>query len=265
MIGVSTAWRQADALRDAGITTVFALQPLLQSIARGEFQSSANTVLVIDELSQVGPRSLLPLLELQARTGMTIKGLGDRDQAQAIEAGNSIEILRRALPKEAQPEILTTIRQVSARDREIAGLFREGKAADALGMKRADGTARLIGGDQDQVVDRIADFYLRRRDLLRASGSTRGITISVLTNEDAADISRAVRAKLKQRGEMGETKRSTGPSHPAGPPPTSSICRSPPATGSGSIGGPSARSAGASAISATMGMSSRWSDSRSSG
>ena len=27
-------------------------------------------------------------------------------------------------------------------------------------MKRQDGTARFIGGDQDQVIGRIADFYM---------------------------------------------------------------------------------------------------------
>ena len=53
--------------------------------------------------------------ELQARTGMTIKMLGDREQAQAIEAGDTIEILRRALPPEAMPVLLTTMRQATER------------------------------------------------------------------------------------------------------------------------------------------------------
>ena len=89
---------------------------------------------------------MLKLLELQAKTGMTIKMLGDREQAQAIEAGDSIELLKRALPPEALPELLTTLRQATKRGREIAGFFREGNAADALMMKRADGHAMLVGG-----------------------------------------------------------------------------------------------------------------------
>ena len=52
-------------------------------------------MLVIDEISQIGPRPMLELLELQARTGLTIKAIGDREQAQAIEAGDTIEIMRR--------------------------------------------------------------------------------------------------------------------------------------------------------------------------
>ncbi len=226
VVGLATAWKQADELQGAGIERGFAVTALLGAIAGGEFRPTRNTVLVIDEVSQVGPRSMLQLLELQARTGMTVKALGDREQAQAIEAGDTIEIMRRSLPKEARPELLTTVRQVGRtreeglRLREIAGLFRgtelEGYATKkemqehrlaevtrALDMKRQDGTAMLVGGDQDQVVGRIADLYMQRRDHLRAAGSKRGVTVSVPTNEDAADVSRAIRERRKARGEIG--------------------------------------------------------------
>jgi hypothetical protein len=217
VVGIATAWRQADALKEAGINSVFALQPLLHAIEQNEFRPTRNTVLVIDELSQIGPRPMLKLLELQARTGMTIKGLADPEQAQAIEAGSAVEILRRTLPKEALPEILTTVRQASARDRTITRLFRDANAAEALALKREDGTAQLIGGDHDQVLSRIAEFYLARRDILRAAGSKRSITISVLTNEDAADVSRAIRTRLKERGEIGQDEKICQAVAPRGP------------------------------------------------
>ena len=202
VVGVAMAWRQADALKDAGIDQTYAVAPLLAIIERGEFQPTRNTVLVLDEASQIGPRPLVKLLELQARTGMTIKMLGDREQAQAIEAGDSIELLRRTLPPEALPELLSTIRQQTRRGREIAGLFREGEAEQALAMKRGDGHARLLGGDRDQVVAQIADLYIARRDILLGSGAKRGVTISAPTNDDVAEVSQAVRARLKERGEI---------------------------------------------------------------
>jgi hypothetical protein len=202
VIGAALAWRQADALNDAGISRTYALAPLLRMIEAGEFEAGRNTILVLDEMSQIGPRPLLKLLELQARTGMTIKMLGDREQAQAIEAGDAIEILRRALPPEALPELLTTVRQITKRGREIAGRFRDGDAAQALAMKREDGHARLVGGDRDQVVARIAELYISRRDMLMACGAKRGITVSAPTNEDVVEISRAIRQRLKERGEI---------------------------------------------------------------
>ncbi len=207
VIGLSTAWKQADALTDTGINRTLAIEPFLRSIDDGSVTLSRNTVLVIDEVSQIAPRPMLRLLELQAQHGFAIKGLGDQDQCQAIEAGDTIEIMRRVLPKEAMPELLTTVRQATKRSREIAGLFRDAKAAEALAMKREDGTAQLIGGDQDQVVQRIADFYIERRDTLRASGAKRSVTVSALTNEDAADISRAIRTRMKERGELGLEER----------------------------------------------------------
>ena len=213
VVGISTAWRQADALQDTGIKRTFALDPFLRGMEDGSIALSSNSVLVVDEVSQIGPRSFLKLLEHQARQGFTIKGLGDREQVQAIEAGDTIEIMRRSLPVDAMPELVTTVRQIGRNDaetrrlREIAGLFREGNAADALTMKREDGTVRMVGGDQDEVIAHIADLYMQRRDVLRASGSKRGVTISALTNQDASDISQAVRERMKARGELGNDER----------------------------------------------------------
>jgi hypothetical protein len=250
VVGLATGWKQADALKDAGIDRTLAMDPLLKAIESGEFASSRNTVLVIDEISQVAPRALLALLQLQRTTGLTIKALGDREQAQPVEAGDAIEILRRALPKEAQAELLSTVRQKgrnaseTRRLRMIAGLFRGaepdldsldelskrrrgrkisgprlanaqaeleaeerrnhhlGEVERALALKRQDGTARFIGGDQDQVIGRIADFYMARRDALTAAGSKGGITVSAPTNADTADLSRAIRDRMKVRGEL---------------------------------------------------------------
>ena len=213
VVGIATAWRQADALKDAGITRTLALDPFLRGMEDGSITLSSNSVLVVDEVSQIGPRPFLKLLEHQAKQGFTIKGLGDREQVQAIEAGDTIEIMRRSLPIEAMPELASTVRQVgrdreeTRRLREIAGLFRKGNAAEALQMKLEDGTVRMIGGDQDEVIAHIADLYMQRRDILRVSGSKRGVTISALTNQDAADISQAVRERMKARGELGDDER----------------------------------------------------------
>jgi len=203
VIGLSQAWRQADALQDAGIDRTVAMQPFLASIQSGDIEVDRNTVLVVDEAAQIGPRQFLELLKLWQKTGCVIRALGDREQCQAIEASSAVEIMARVLPPEALPELLATVRQKSERGREIAGLFRKGWAAEALDRKREDGMAMLVGGDYDQVVDRIAAFALERRDAMREAGSTRSVTVSALTNADAAEISKAIRTRLKSRGELG--------------------------------------------------------------
>jgi hypothetical protein len=203
VIGLSTAWRQADALKDADVGRTFALSPFLHAVARGDVRLSRDTVLVVDECSQIGPRSMLKLLELRQQTGCIINGLVGREQCQAIEAGDSVEVMSRVLPPEAIFELKSSVRQKTREGREVAELFRTAQAEEALNRKRKAGTAQLIGGDYDQVVSRIADFYLQRRDVLAAARSKKGVTVSALTNADAAAISSAVRERLKARGEIG--------------------------------------------------------------
>ena len=93
---------------------------------------------------------------------MPVVALGDDKQCAAVEAGSIIDLSRRALGAEQVPEILTTRRQQTERERTIAGLFREGRAAEALDMKRADGTAEMAYGGYDGVVARVAKLYRER-------------------------------------------------------------------------------------------------------
>jgi len=80
VIGLSQAWRQADALQDAGIDRTVAMQPFLAGIKSGEIEVDRNTVLVVDEAAQIGPRQFLELLKLWRDTGCVIRALGDREQ-----------------------------------------------------------------------------------------------------------------------------------------------------------------------------------------
>lgn len=202
VIGCATGWVQADAMKAAGVKRTFAVAPLLEAIEAGEFKPTRNTVLIVEELSQIGPAEFLRLLELQAKTGFTMKCIGDGEQCQSISAGSTVEILARVLPEADRPQLLTTVRQKRDRDKHIAGLFRDGEAKTANDMKREDGTIRMLGGDRDEVVGQIADWMVKRRDVLLASGFKKGITGCALTNAEAAEISTAVRARLKARGEI---------------------------------------------------------------
>uniref|UniRef100_UPI000B2D6CB0 ATP-dependent DNA helicase n=1 Tax=Neokomagataea TaxID=1223423 RepID=UPI000B2D6CB0 len=223
VLGAAIAWRQAEALKDAGVDKTLAFSVLVDALNTKTLSLDAQSVVVIDEVSQVSPAQLLALLKHQEQQGFTLRLLGDHGQAQAIEAGDTVELLMRVLPKETRPELLSTIRQKSARGREIAGLFRSHgrdisktiekqreedieRAQRALDMKRRDGALHLVGGDHEQVVERIAEHYLSRRDILTQAGSTRGITISAPTNDDVKDISQAIRNRLRVRGEIGQTE-----------------------------------------------------------
>ena len=85
-----------------------------------------------------------------------------RSSVSSIESGAIIDLSRRALGAEQVPEILTTVRQQTEREREIVGLFREGRAREALDMKIADGTAEMVSGGYAETIARVAKLYAER-------------------------------------------------------------------------------------------------------
>jgi phage/plasmid primase-like uncharacterized protein len=202
VVGVAIAWRQAEPLKEAGIGSVAALTGFLHGVRDGRISVGPRTVVVVDELGQVGARQMLELLRLRAEHGFRIVAVGDDKQCQGIEAGPVVNLMRRALGPEAVPEILSTRRQNDERQRAIAGLFREGRAAEALAMKRADGTAEAVPGGYDDAVRRVAELWRQRRE---ANAGDAGFSISVTapTNADARAVALALRQERRAMGELG--------------------------------------------------------------
>ena len=202
--GISLAWLQADALAETGIdpTKVSALAPFLDAAQAGRLALDANSVVVVDELGLVGTRQLQVLLRLQEQHGFQVVMLGDDRQCVSIDAGPVIDLMRRALGAEAIPEILTTIRQRTEREQEIARLFREGRADQALAMKRQDGTALVVAGGYYDTVARIIALRQERLDAHAHDPGFR-LSISAPTNEDARAIGQALREWRQRRGEIG--------------------------------------------------------------
>lgn len=201
--GVAVGWKQARALGEAGITGFRqrALQPFLEGLDNGQTKLTAASVVVVDELSLVGTRQLLELMRHRNAIGFKLVMTGDEKQCQAVEAGPVIDLLRQALGRDAIPEILTTVRQWSEVERETATMFRDGKAAEAIDRKRADGTAELVPGGYSAAVKRIAELaQARRQENASRDGYT--VTISAPTNSDAHNIGMAVRELRRQAGEI---------------------------------------------------------------
>ena len=149
VFGTSLGWKQTRALTETGIPAerCLALAKLLADGERGKISLGPDTVIIIDELGQVGTRDLLRLMRLRTAYGrFRILAVGDPRQCSSVAAGPVIDLLREALGKDAIPEILTSVRQREQDERETTGMFRQGRAAEALMRKRRDGTARLVPG-----------------------------------------------------------------------------------------------------------------------
>jgi len=205
--GTALAWRQANALQDAGIEASHtrALQPFLDGVEAGTTKVGTRSVVVLDEMGQVGTRQMLHLLRLRERHGFKVVATGDDRQCQSIEAGPVIELLRQALGNERIPEILSTVRQNTEEERHIAGLFRAGEAGKAIQLKVANGSAELVEGGYREAVRRVAALYRTRREANRHDPAYT-VTISAPTNADAREISRAVRDERRAMGELGQDR-----------------------------------------------------------
>jgi phage/plasmid primase-like uncharacterized protein len=229
--GISLAWRQANALEEAGIAreNTFALTPFLARLAAAELppedrsnysaafalRLTSESVVVIDELSQIGTREFLDLMKYREKLGFTLVMTGDPLQCASIEASAIIPLLVHALGEQNVPQILTVVRQESAREREIASLFR-GNMGDteesrlgavklALEMKVADRTAELVEGGYRDAVRRVAALYMER---VEANWHVEGYVVSASapTNADALDVSREIRRLRRAAGEVGEDR-----------------------------------------------------------
>jgi len=205
--GTALATRQAVALADAGIEprNTMPMTALLARAADGRIALDKRSVVVVDELGQIGTKQVLGLLRLQAERGFSIVGIGDDRQGQAIDAGSSIHLVQRALGDGAVPELGSTVRQLRERDRATSLLFREGKAAAGIDRLNEDGHTVLVQGGRRQAVEATADLW-EKRHAANADRDVYTLTVSAPTNEDARAIGAAIRERRRKAGQVRPDK-----------------------------------------------------------
>jgi len=204
--GAALAHRTSDLLVEAGIPARFvtALDPLIRRIEDGRIALTERSVVVLDEISQIGTRDLLTLLRLREQHGFSVVAIGDPMQSQAIEAGAVNDLLGRAFEDIAPiPTLETSLRQKHPRDRETALLFRQGQADRAIARKREGGTVLLVPGGYEDAARQAADLWEAR---VRANRERHGyrLTVSAPTNADARAVAAEIRVRRRRWGKLGE-------------------------------------------------------------
>ncbi|MGD0106982.1 MAG: AAA family ATPase [Rhodopila sp.] len=200
--GVARGWKQAVSLRDAGLTQkdVAATSVFLDRVKKGRVKLDQKSLVIVEELSQVGRGDMLNLLKLQQQHGFRMLAIGDPKQGGAIDP-EVIDLLVQTLGDKV-PQILTSVRQKTERERQISELFRDGKAGDAIAMKREDGTAELVAGGRDATIQRVASKWMD----LTGADRTLQPTIGTANNRDAHDIGVAIRKRMQDAGTVGRDK-----------------------------------------------------------
>ena len=206
--GIALAWRQSDDLGEAGIRKdqTRAVASFLAMARRGSLDLGKDAVVVVDEVGLLGTRQLNEILDVQRKSGFQLVMIGDPLQMQSVEAGPVIDLLRRGLGDHAVPELASSVRQKTADEIETTLMFRNGQMGEAIARKVENGTLKVINGGYRETVDGIARLWEERRDANRDRPNF-SISVSAPTNQEAHDISIAIRGRRKAAGEIGPDRR----------------------------------------------------------
>ncbi|QYG95782.1 relaxase domain-containing protein (plasmid) [Iamia sp. SCSIO 61187] len=106
----------------------------------------SRTVLVIDEASTIGDRDLDAIMTMAARTGASLRLIGDPAQHGAVPAGGMFRVLCERHPP-TTPELRTTHRVRHPDDRAAAEALRDGRIGEALDHLEAAGHLHIASDD----------------------------------------------------------------------------------------------------------------------
>ena len=161
--GMTVPWKASDALREASVDHAVAIEAFIRRVEAGQYTLDSNSVILADEVSMIGVRQQLALARLARETGAQLVEIGDPRQCQAVETP-AIDLLAKAIGDEAIPKLLTSIRQRTARGREVAAMFRDGQAVEAVSAMREDGQVHLVAGGPAPVIQRTTDLWRKLTD-----------------------------------------------------------------------------------------------------
>jgi conjugative relaxase-like TrwC/TraI family protein len=140
---------KGEAARTLAAATGIECETLAWYLAHDDPQDlpiDARTVLVVDEASTIGDRDLDAIMAMAARTGASLRLIGDPAQHGAVPAGGMFRVLCERHPA-AIPELRTTHRVQHRDDRAAAEALRDGRISDALDHLEAAGHLHIAHDD----------------------------------------------------------------------------------------------------------------------
>jgi hypothetical protein len=147
-------------------------------------------VLVVDEASQVSTTDLARICSLALQAGARVIGVGDTRQLPAVEAGGLFSLIAR---RYGHWELTEVRRFHQAWERSASVRLGDG---DVMALAEYAARGRIWDGPQDRVYDDAADLYMT------STGQGKRTLLLAGTNEEAARLSRLVRERRIERGQI---------------------------------------------------------------
>ena len=198
--GMTVPWKPADALRNAGVDHALAIAAFLNRVEKGKIKVDEKTVIVADEVSQIGVPHQIALMKLVSKTGAQLVEIGDPRQCGSVETP-AIDLMAKAIGDENIPKLLTTIRQKSEHDRAVATMFRDGQAADGIAELQKDGRFHLVAGGREATIKQTTALWRSLTEANRADPNY-SLIVMTATNEQARTVGMAIRENRQAAGEI---------------------------------------------------------------
>ena len=155
---------------------------------------------VIDETSMLGHKDAVKLIDIARRDDLKLIFVGDPMQHGSVPRGALMRLLTEY--GGVQPFLLREImRQENLKYRAAAQLLSEGKTLEGFDALDHLGWVKELG-DQERYAAIAADY-------LQALNEKKSVLVVSPTHKEAAVITDAIRAKLREAGKLGEDKEFT--------------------------------------------------------
>lgn len=199
VIGTALSARAALELRDQAGVESFTLARLLGELGDPRFGSLARgCVVIVDEASMVGDRSLAALHAHVERAAGKLVLLGDDRQIPAIEAGGASRALAaRGGPLGLTVELTENRRQRELWEREALALLRDGEPAEAIAAYQRHGRVSVAEDPQALRAAIVADWWEAA-----AREGPQGAVMITSRLADAAELNARARELMRLVGRL---------------------------------------------------------------
>lgn len=194
VIGCASAWTIVKMLRADLKIEARATKSWIAKLRLGHKVLDDRTVLILDEAGLVSAREMHAVLSAVERAGAKLVLIGDRDQLQAVGAGPGLALAGRAVES---ARVETIVRQRDEWARDAIRAFGEGRAKAALQAFADHGHVVEAAGSR-ATISVMVDAW---QEAQRNDPASRALLLA-RTNAQVAAISREVRARRRQRGDI---------------------------------------------------------------
>lgn len=215
-IGCAIAWDAATKLQsETGMSEAFSAAKLLHDLDRGKVSLGAQTVVILDEAGMVDSDTARRLQEHVDNGGAKLVMMGDSWQLAPVGAGQAFRLLRDAI---GDAELTEIRRQKNDEDVETAKTLYKHSNRKRNETTRAEQASlgaqvlhRLVARDQVETVDTLPEALDQlAEDYVSDPKADREKLALASTRSDVKRLNEAIRAKLKETGQVSSEEHVVG-------------------------------------------------------